>query len=88
MDFSVLLFVIQAGVLQGDTLATFLLVIALDYALRKAITGWEQELGFTITLRKSRRYPAVVLADLDYADDICLLSDRVEQAQECNVMQG
>lgn len=28
------------------------------------------------------RHPAVVLTDLDYADDICLLSDNVEQAQE------
>ena len=35
-------FVIQAGVLQGDTLAPFLFVIALDYTFRKAITGWEQ----------------------------------------------
>ncbi|KAJ8351951.1 hypothetical protein SKAU_G00234270 [Synaphobranchus kaupii] len=51
-------FDIFAGVLQGDTLASFLFII------------------------RSRRFPAVVLADLDYADDISLLSDRVEQAQE------
>ena len=75
-------FDILAGVLQGDTLAPFLFIIALDHALRKAISGREQELGFTITPRKSRRVPAVVLADLDYADDISLMSDRVEQAQE------
>ena len=71
-------FDILAGVLQGDTLAPFLFIIALDHALRKAISGREQELGFTITPRKSRRVPAVVLADLDYADDISLMSDRVE----------
>ena len=75
-------FDILAGVQQGDTLAPFLFIIALDYTLRKAINGREQELGFTITPRKSRRSPAVALADLDYADDICLVSDRVEQAQE------
>ena len=40
------------------------------------------ELGLTITPRRSRRLPAEVLTDLDYADDISLLSDRVEQAQE------
>ena len=70
-------FEILAGMQQRDTLAPFLFIIALDYVLRKAI-----KLGFTITPRKSSRSPAVALADLDYADDICLVSDRVEQAQE------
>ena len=75
-------FDILAGVLQGDTLAPFLFVIVLDFALRKAISGREQELGLTLTPRRSRRYPAVVLTDLDYADDISLVSNPVEQAQE------
>ena len=75
-------FEILAGVLQGDTLAPFLFIIVLDYALRKAINGREQDLGLTITPRRSRRHPAIVLTDLDYADDISLLSDHVEQAQE------
>ena len=75
-------FDILAGVLQGDTLAPFLFIIVLDYALRQAISGRERELGFTITPRRSRRFPAVVLSDLGYADDISLISDRVEQAQE------
>ena len=75
-------FRIHAGVLQGDTLAPFLFIVALDYALRKAIAGREEELGFTLTRRRSRRQPAVVLTDLDYADDICLVSKQAEQAQE------
>ena len=75
-------FDILVGVLQGDTLAPFLFIIVLDYALRQVISAREQELGFTITPRRSRRLPAVVITDLDYADDISLLSDRVEQAQE------
>ena len=75
-------FDILAGVMQGDTLAPFLFIIVLDYALRKAISGREQDLGFTLTPRRSRRHPTVVLTDLDYADDISLLSDSVEQAQE------
>ncbi len=50
-------FDITTGVLQGDTLAPFLFVIALNYALRKAIGGKEGELGFTLTPRKSRRHP-------------------------------
>lgn len=39
----------------------------MDYALRQAIRGREQELGFNITLRRSRRHPAEALTDLDYA---------------------
>ena len=39
-------------------------------------------MGFTITPRRSRRHPKVVLADLDFADDIALLSDEIAQAQE------
>ncbi len=75
-------FEIMMGVLQGDTLAPFLFVIVLDYALRKAINGREQELGFTMTPRKSRRVHAKMQTDLDFADDIALLSDHIEQAKE------
>ena len=76
------MFEITAGVLQGDTLAPFLFIIVLDYALRKAIAGREDGLGFTICPRKSRRHPKVTITDLDFADDISLLSDEIQQAQE------
>ena len=33
------LFEIKAGVLQGDTLAPYVFIIALDYAMRKALSG-------------------------------------------------
>ena len=75
-------FNILAGVLQGDTLAPYLFVIALDYAMRKAITGKEEELGFQLARRQSRRIGPRVLTDLDFADDIALLSEEVHQAQE------
>ena len=73
-------FQILAGVLQGDTLAPFLFIIVLDYALNKAINGREGELGFTITPRRSRRHPAKTETDLDFADDISLLSNDIDQA--------
>ena len=76
------MFEITGGVLQGDTLAPFLFVIVLDYALRKALDGKEEDLGFTITPRKSRRHPKEAIADLDFADDISLLSDQIEEAQQ------
>ena len=75
------LFDITAGVLQGDTLAPFLFIIVLDHAMWQAISGRE-ELGFTIHPRKFRRHSKVVLTDLDFADDISLLSDEIEQAQK------
>ena len=75
-------FKILCGVLQGDTLAPFFFIIVLDYALSTAICGREAELGFTITPRRSRRYPAVAQTDLDFVDDIALLSNELVQAQE------
>ena len=45
---------IQAGVLQGDTLAPFLFVLIVDYAMRQAIDGPVEQLGFRITPRKSQ----------------------------------
>ena len=76
-------FNISAGVLQGDTLAPFLFITVLDHALRQAMSGGKEEkLGFTIIPRRSSRHPKEVLADLDFADDIALLSDDIENAQE------
>ena len=76
------LFKMHAGVMQGDTLAPFLFVIVLDYALRKAIDGKEEELGFTLDRRRSRRVAAKAICDLDFVDDIVLPSNQVEQARQ------
>ena len=46
-------FKIHAGVVQGDTLAPFLFVIVLGYALHSAIHGKKEELGFTLNPRRS-----------------------------------
>ena len=75
-------FEVSAGVLQGDTLAPYLFIIVLDYALRQAIQGREVDLGLTITPRRSSRSLEVTLTDLDFADDIGLLSNNMMQAQD------
>ena len=75
-------FEILAGVLQGDTLAPFLFIAALDYALRLAINGREEELGFTLVPHRSRQVPHVMVTHLDFADDIALISDTAEKARE------
>ena len=68
-----------AGVLQGDTLAPFLFIIALDYVLRDATS--ESTIGLTLTERQSRRHPEVNITDADFADDLALMSNTLEQAQ-------
>ena len=75
------LFNIQAGVLQGDTLAPYLFVIVIDYVMRTAI-GENTEMGFTIHPRKSRRILSVNITDLCFADDIALLANEIAHAQE------
>ena len=70
-------FDITAGVLQRDTLAPFIFIICLDYVLRKAIDE-KTDLGFTLIQGKSRRHPAKKISDADYADDIAVLTDYLE----------
>ena len=48
-------FQILGRVLQGDTLAPFLFIVALDYALRCAIQCREEENGFTL-VKRSEEY--------------------------------
>ena len=73
-------FKIEAGVLQGDTLAPYLFIIMIDYIMRTS-TNESNHLGLTISERQSRRYPATKLTDTDFADDIALFSDSIEDAQ-------
>ena len=75
------LFDILARVLQKDTLAPDLFIITLDYCLRNAISGRTEEPGFTIKPRQSRRIGPKVVTDLDFADDIGLISNTTKQAQ-------
>ena len=44
--------------------------------------GSEDNLGLTIQKRHSRRSQATVVTDLDFADDIALLCDEINKAQE------
>ena len=71
------------GILQGDTLAPFLFVLAVDWMMRRALT---QELmagrGVCVTPCRSSRNPAYYLSDLDFADDIALLSHDMSTAQK------
>ena len=74
-------FEIQVGVLQGDTLAPLLFILALDYVLRMSADN-DRNLGFTLQRSVGRRYPPKTITDADYADDLALLSDNHEKAQK------
>ena len=74
-------FPIEAGVLQGDTLAPYLFIIMIDYFIRTAIKDADH-VGLTINDRQSSRHPAAYLTDTDFADEIALLSNTIEDAQK------
>ena len=76
------MFQIQAGVFQGDTLAPFLFVLVVDYAMRQAINGHEEQLCLEKTPRKSRQHPVIKVTDMLFADDVALLSEEIDQAQK------
>ena len=76
-------FNILTGVLKGDTLASYLIIIVLDYCLRSAIEDNEERYyGFAVRPIRSRRVRPVNITDLDFADAIALVSDIAAQAQE------
>ena len=71
-------FDIVAGVLQGDTLAPYLIIICLDYVLRTFIDLMKEN-GFK--LAKERRYPAQTIKDTDNVDDIAPLANTPTRAE-------
>ena len=73
-------FGVEAGVLQRDTLAPYVLIICLDYVLRTSIDLMKEN-GFKLEKERSRSYPAQAITDADYADDIALLENFSAQAR-------
>ena len=73
-------FSIVAGVLQGDTLASYLFIICVDYVLRTTMDKIKDN-GFKLTKKRSRRYFTQTITDADYAGDIALLANTPDQAK-------
>ena len=73
-------FQILAGVLQGDTLTPYLFTIVLDYVMREA-TSKTTNPDFTLLRGRSKRHPPIKMSDLDFADDIALTLDTIQEAQ-------
>ena len=70
---------ISGVVLQGDTLATFLFIICLDYVLKKALDR-NNYIGFTLIERRNKRYPVIQITDVDYADDLDIVIHKTNEA--------
>lgn len=66
-------FEIKTGVRQGCLLSPFLFLLAVDHILRTTTEGKQNGIQWTIT---------TMLEDLDFADDIALLSHNHKQMQE------
>ena len=64
---------IKAGILQGDTLAPFLFIIVVDYILRMSLDQSKHN-GLEIKPRTSSRHPAEYITDMDFPDDISLIT--------------
>ena len=73
-------FDIVAGVLLGDTLASYLFIICLDNVLRTSIDKIREN-GLELTKKRSRRYPAKTFTDADYTNDIAILANTHNQAE-------
>ena len=73
-------FDITAGVLQGDTLSPFLFVVVVDYIMR--LTVPDPSVGFRWKRQEGSRKPAGYIVDLGYADDLVLLANSADNAQQ------
>ena len=73
-------FYILAGVLQGDPLAPYLFIIVVDYIMSLAIDDDDSDYGFTLRPARSGRIGSQKLADVEFTDDVALITDTIEGA--------
>ena len=50
--------------------------------MRIALHEREDKLGFQLRKRKSRKVPPITFTDMDFTDDIALVSEGIKEAQE------
>jgi len=66
-------FPVMTGVKQGCCMSGFLFLLAIDWVMRKTVTGTRTGIRWDFT---------TVLEDLDFADDIALLSSKMNHLQQ------
>ena len=70
-------FNISSGVKQGCILSPFLFILAMDWIMKNSTEGERRGIRWTMTMAAT-----TTLEDLDFADDIALLSHRHQDMQE------
>ena len=73
-------FNIVAGVLQGNTLASYLFIICVDYILRISVDKIKENSSKLIR-KEAGGNPQKTITDADYADDVALLANTPTQAE-------
>ena len=73
-------FLIIAGVQQDHTLAPYLFITVLDYVMRITMAK-DDNFGITLHQQRGRHCLVVHLTYADFADDIALLSDTINEVQ-------
>ena len=77
-------YLIEAGVLQGDTLAPYLFVIVLNEIMKKTMENMHHSVileCFTQKASSRHFFETICVTDLDFADDIVLINNNPVDAQ-------
>ena len=56
-----------------------LFIISLDYVLKKSLDR-NNDIGFTLIERRIKIYPDIKIIDVDYADDLIIVTDNTNEA--------
>ena len=73
-------FEIVTGILQGETLASYMFIICQDYALQKFIDLMKGN-GFLLKKTRSGQYPTETMTDTDYTNDNMVLTNKPTQGK-------
>ena len=70
---------ITTGVLRGINVAPCLYIMCLDYILKNTVDN-NNDFGCILSHQRNRCYPAIHITCIDYADDLDIISNTMEDA--------